>query len=270
MLTTIISAIIALGATLALYLAAGWHLAWSIILGLLLGIIIHAAVAWLLSRKVKRLMNEVQATLLGGQKQLQTKMNQWQVRPPGSLKQAQLEIEKGQRTFLQQALQQTEAFAPFYLWSPLLKRQVNTLKMQLYYQMKEFVEVDRLLPRCLYLDPMTAAMRLARMYQRKEEGLEKFFERQIARLRYGQGAVLYSLYAWIAVKRGDLELAHKTLLRATKKMEHETIKRNIEHLANNRPKQFNNSGLGDEWYALGLEEPRIKTQRQRNPGGRHL
>jgi hypothetical protein len=30
---------------------------------------------------------------------------------------------------------------------------------------------------------------------------------------------------------------------------------------NNRVAHFNNSGLGDTWYALQLEEPRVKMQR---------
>ena len=124
------------------------------------------------------------------------------------------------------------------------------------------------MPSCLFLEPMTAAMRMARMYTRKDEEIDKFFTRQTARLRYGQGAILYALYAWIAVQRNDIELAQKTLLRAAEKMENETIKRNIEHLANNRVRQFTNAGLGDEWYALGLEEPRIKMQRSRGAGAR--
>ena len=124
------------------------------------------------------------------------------------------------------------------------------------------------MPKCLFLDPLTAAMRIARMHVNKEEGLDKFFEKQVARLRYGQGALLYSLYAWIALQCNDIDLAHKTLARATSKMENEVIKRNLEHLANNRPRQFSNAGLGDEWYALGLEEPRIRTQRARGPGSR--
>ena len=33
---------------------------------------------------------------------------------------------------------------------------------------------------------------------------------------------------------------------------------------NNRIAHFNNSGIGDQWYALGLEEPKVKAQRQRS------
>ena len=33
---------------------------------------------------------------------------------------------------------------------------------------------------------------------------------------------------------------------------------------NNRPAHFSNSGLGDAWYALHLEEPKVRMQRQRS------
>ena len=268
MLTILISALAGLGLGLGLYLGDAAHWGWCVFWSLLGFGACQAAAGLLLRGRVKRLMDGVQGTLAAGQKRLQARVNQWQLRPPGSLKQAQIELEREQRGFLQQALGQTEAFGPYYRWSPLLRRQVNTLRMQLHYQMKDYAEVDRLLPSCLFLDPLTSAMRLARMHVRKDEGLDKFFEKQVARLRYGQGALLYSLYAWIAVQRNDLDLAHKTLVRAASKMENDTIKRNLEHLANNRPRQFSNAGLGDEWYALGLEEPRVKTQRPRGPGNR--
>ena len=34
---------------------------------------------------------------------------------------------------------------------------------------------------------------------------------------------------------------------------------------NGKEKQFSNAGFGDIWYALYLEEPKVKPQRQR-PG----
>ena len=270
MLTIILSALIGVSAGLGLWLGDVAHWGWCIFWGLLVFGACQAGTGWILRRRIRRLMEEIQGTMQAGQKKLQEKVNRWQVRPPGSLKQAQTEMERDQRVFIRQALEQTAAFEPYYLWSPLLRRQINTMRMQLYYQMKDFDEVDRLMPRCLFIEPVTAAMRMARMHVLKDAELDKFFERQVARLRYGHGAVLYSLYAWIALQRGDTDLAYKTLLRADSKMDNEIIKRNIEHLANNRLRQFSNAGLGDEWYVLGLEEPRIKTQRQRGPGGRRF
>ncbi len=268
MWTIILSAGFGLVVGLGLGFSGTAHWGWSLVWGLAGFGATQVSVMLVMRGRIKRMMDGVQDTLRAGQKRMEAKVNQWQIRPPGSVKQAQLELEREQRVFLQQAIGQTAAFEPLYRWSPLLRRQVNTLNMQLHYQMKAFAEVDRLMPDCLFLDPVTAAMRLARMHVRKDPGLDAFFEKQVRRLRYGQGAILYALYAWIAVQRNDVDRAHKTLIRAAAKMENETIKRNLEHLANNRVKQFSNAGLGDEWYALGLEEPRIRMQRQRGPGGR--
>jgi hypothetical protein len=53
-------------------------------------------------------------------------------------------------------------------------------------------------------------------------------------------------------------------------MENDVIKSNLAHLANNRVRQFTNLGLGDEWYALHLEQPKVKTQRQSPFAKRHI
>lgn len=245
------------------------HWAWSIVWGLLTFGACQAGIGWMLRQRIKTMMDHVQGIIAAGQKRLQQKTEQWQFRPPGSIKQAKRELEREQRNFVTQAIVATDAFERYYRWSPLLRRQIDTLRMQLYFQIKDYAAVDRLLPRCLYIEPMTAAIRMARMVQRKEEeGLDKFFEKQVRRLRYGQGTILYALRAWIALRHDDVDKAHEILLRASEKMENDTIKRNLEHLTNNRVRQFSNAGLGDEWYALGLEEPRIKAQRQRMPPAR--
>ena len=47
-------------------------------------------------------------------------------------------------------------------------------------------------------------------------------------------------------------------------MENETLRRNHESLINNRVGHFSNSGIGDSWYSLFLEEPKVRMQRPRN------
>jgi hypothetical protein len=241
---------------------------WSIVLGVLVALLAQTGVGLIIRRKVKRNMEAVQSVLLSGQKQLQQKVNQWQMRPPGSIKQAQLELEREQRGFVEKALERSRELERYVLWTPLLQKQIDTLRMQLYYQIKDFKMVDKLLPGCLFLDPITAAMKLARMYKNGDNEAGKFFEKHVRRMRYGQGLILYALYSWMLVQKGDINGAHKLLVRACEKNENEVLKRNRDHLANNRVKQFSNAGFGDEWYALGLEEPKIKMQRQRAPMGR--
>jgi hypothetical protein len=54
------------------------------------------------------------------------------------------------------------------------------------------------------------------------------------------------------------------LTEALKKSDDATLKRNHETLMNNRVAHFSNSGIGDQWYSLMLEEPKVKVQRQRS------
>lgn len=268
MFTLFISA--ALGAALAVSLKATHtsSIGWAIALGLLLFLALNTAVGLMLKNRIKALMDRVQGVLQAGQRQVQEKTNSWRFRPPGSPKQAQIEIQKMQHALIERALDESGAFEPYFNWVPLLRRQVATMRMQLHYQDRNWAEVDRLMPKCLFLEPLTMSMRLARMYtnggrdDKAREEMEKFFAKCAKRLRYGQGAILYGTYAWTKVQGGDLDGAVATLNAATKKMENETIKCNLELLLNGKPKHFNLSGFGDEWYALALEEPRIKMQRQ--------
>ncbi len=217
---------------------------------------------------------DLQGIMMDGQRAMQMKTQAWRFRPPGSIKQAQLEIAKMQHVYIEKSLEHSKQLERYVKWSPLLGRQIATMRMQLYFQDKNYREVDALLPKCIMLDPMTVAMAIARVYQRdgyKKETdkkgrvipnqIDKYYQKGISRLRYGQGALLYGLYAWIQVKENDVDGAFATLLQASKKMEHDCIKYNIDMLKNNKLKQFSLAGLGDEWYALGLEEPRIKSQR---------
>ena len=66
----------------------------------------------------------------------------------------------------------------------------------------------------------------------------------------------------------QIDKAHKVLIRAAEKSDKEVLKRNRDLLANNKVNHFNNSGFGEEWYMLGLEEPKIKEKRQRFPSSR--
>ena len=215
-------------------------------------------------------MKGAQDILLNGQKRLKQKMAQWQIKPPGSVKQAQLEMERDQRIFIERALEEVKKLEPWEKWSPLLRKQITTMKLQLHWQLRNMKEVDALMPKAMFIDPLSLAMRLARkvMLNAPPEELKKLFEKSIARLRYNQGALIYGVYTWALVQRNDLDAAHKVLIQACDKMENEVLKRNKGVIANNQPKQFSNAGFGDEWYALWLEEPpKPKMIRQQPPRG---
>ena len=56
--------------------------------------------------------------------------------------------------------------------------------------------------------------------------------------------------------------AHALLVKGCKDNENETLNRNRDRLANNKVREFNNANLGDEWFALFLEQPKIQMRRQ--------
>ena len=96
------------------------------------------------------------------------------------------------------------------------------------------------------------------------EQMEKTYAKGVRRLRYNQNVLLAAAWSWILVKRGKVDEAFKALTEALKNSDNEVLKRNHECLMNNRVAHFNNSGLGDQWYSLLLEEPKVKMQRPRS------
>ena len=126
--------------------------------------------------------------------------------------------------------------------------------------------VDALMPKAMFLDPNTVAIKLAReqMLDEPIEKIEKTYTKGVRRLRYNQNVLLAATWSWILVKRGKVDEAFKALTEALKNSDNEVLKRNHECLMNNRVAHFNNSGLGDQWYSLLLEEPKVKMQRPRS------
>ena len=156
-----------------------------------------------------------------------------------------------------------------YKWNITAERQINTLRFQLLYQIKEFEQADQLMDRIFLLEPITLAMKMARMYKRNDPKLEKLFRKGVKRFKYEKSRLIYSLYAWILLEREQYDQATAVLDQTNGKTEDETIARNWQHVANKKYNAFSNAGLGDEWYALHLEKPakpRVsKGQARNNP-----
>ena len=252
-------------AGLGLFFGGLCGIGWSIGLGFVAFIVAQVVVGRIVQKRVKAAMDAVQAVLLDGQKRLQAKMARWQMRPPGSVQAAQAEIARDQKVFVREALEQTEVLHKFDNWVPMMKRQIATAQFQLYWMIKEFKKVDELLPKALFLDPTSNAMKLARMYMTDQpvEEMAKVYERATRRLRYNQNVLIAAAWSWILIQKKDVDGAFKVLNAALEKSDNETLKANREHLANNRVAHFSNTALGDQWYALLLEEPRIHQQRPR-------
>ena len=112
----------------------------------------------------------------------------------------------------------------------------------------------------LFVEPTMYAMKMARLYtlDRPTDEIRKVYEKGSKRLRYNQNVLIAAAWTWILVKRNEIDAAFKALNEALRNSDNETLKANRDALAN-----FSNSGIGDTWWALGLEEPKVKMQRQR-------
>ena len=266
MITLIIAIAAGGGSFAAAYFAADFGTGWSIFLGLVGFGVVQFAFGFFIQKKVKAEMMKVQQILMNGQKQLQAKMQRWQIRPPGSIHAAQKEIADDTKVFVKAALEQTESLQKFKPWVPMMERQIATAKLQLSWMIKDFKTVDALMPKAILLDPTMAAMKMARMYMLNADmkEIEKVYVKAVRRVRYNGNVLLAAAWSWMQVQKNDLDGAFKTLTEALKKSDNECLKRNHECLMNNRPAHFNNSGIGDPWYSLLLEEPRVKMQRQRS------
>ena len=266
MLTLVIAALVGFGGFAAAHWGADFGLGWCVFDGFVAFAAVQVTATLLIQKRVKADMEKVQAILLAGQKRLQQKMQRWQMRPPGSIQAAQREMFEDTKVFVKEALAETEKLGRYRLWVPMMERQIATAQLQLNWMIKEFKTVDRLMPKALFLDPTMGAIRMARLYmlERPTAEIEKVYRKGVARVKYNGNVLLAAAMSWIQVQRGEIDAAFKTLTEALKKSDDETLKRNHELLMNNKVAHFSNSQIGDQWYSLYLEEPRVRMQRQRS------
>ena len=264
MITLLIAFAVGFGGFAAPYWGADASVGWSIFFGIASFVVFQLVVGLLIQKRVKADMEKVQGILMDGQKRLQQKMQRWQMRPPGSVQAAQREIFEDTKSFVKDALAQTATLEKYRLWVPMMDRQIATARLQLRWMIKDFRAVDELMPKALLVDPTMCCIKMARMQMLEKPlaDIRKVYAKGVRRVRYNGNVLLAATMSWIELARGDADAAFKTLTEALKKSDNETLKRNHECLMNNRPAHFSNSGIGDQWYSLLLEEPRVRTQRQ--------
>ncbi|MBO5940753.1 MAG: hypothetical protein J6R18_06125 [Kiritimatiellae bacterium] len=265
MFSLIIAVSFGLMTGLGLYFGDVSGYGWSIFWGVFAFVALQMSIGVFLQKKVKAAMKAVECVLLEGQKAVQAKTMRWQMRPPGSIQEAQNEMARDQRKFVLEALALTEPLHKFDNWVPLMKRQIATAQFQLYWMIKEYPKCDKLMEKALFVEPTMYAMKMARMFTlgKPVEEIRKVYDKGRKRLRYNQNVLIAAAWSWILVQRGETDEAFKALNEALKNSDNETLKANREALANNRVAHFSNTNIGDTWWALGLEEPKIKMPRQR-------
>jgi hypothetical protein len=233
-------------------------------------------IGFLTRKKMSKLQGELQESMQAAQGRMKRKMQLFQSKPGGNVKQMQRQLEMDQNAMLREGLEFTKRLEPFRKWSLLTGRQIATMRLQFYYQLKEFGRVDEIFGTCGFLrgpmmmEPMVAAMRMARCYKHDDlAGAEKIFKRRIRWAWGDRGTLLYALMSWIYVQIGEPDEARRILLKAKEATGVDTFIRNWEHLSNDRVKSFSNAALGDQWYSLYLENPPEPKQQRMRGKGRH-
>ena len=264
MIIIILALLSGVGAYSGAFYGLDWGRGWSIFVGVITLFVVQAILGILLQRKVKGDMMRVQGILEAGQKKLQEKTRRWQMRPPSSMKAAQQEMMNDTKIFVKEAIAETEVLRKYRFLVPMIDRQMATAQLQLNWMIKEFKVVDKLMPKAMIIDPTMAAIKMARLYTTGADlkEIEKVYKKAIRRVSYNGGNLLYGTMSWIYVQKNMIDNAFKVLTKAMEKSDNAALKRNHEMLMNNKVAHFSNSGLGDEWYSLYLEEPKYHAQRQ--------
>ena len=246
------------------------------IFGGLAGLLIpQFSIGFIVRKKITVVQNELQEMLKNGQKQMNRKIQLFQTKPGGNIKQIQRQLEGDQKTLITESLAFTKRFEPFKKWSLLMGRQIATMRLQFYYQLKDFDEVDKILATAglftgpMMLEPLAIAMKMARQYKNGDvAGAEKTFKSRVKWFRGNRGTLLYGLMSWIYMQQGESEKARQLLVKAKDLTADKTLASNWELLSNNKDAAFSNAGLGEEWYGLYLENPPVPKQ-QRMHGNAH-
>ena len=246
------------------------------IFGGLAGLLIpQFSIGFIVRKKITVVQNELQEMLKNGQKQMNRKIQLFQTKPGGNIKQIQRQLEGDQKTLITESLAFTKRFEPFKKWSLLMGRQIATMRLQFYYQLKDFEEVDKILATAglftgpMMLEPLAIAMKMARQYKNGDvAGAEKTFKSRVKWFRGNRGTLLYGLMSWIYMQQGESEKARQLLVKAKDLTADKTLASNWELLSNNKDAAFSNAGLGEEWYGLYLENPPVPKQ-QRMHGNAH-
>lgn len=233
------------------------------------------SIGFIVRKKIAAVQNELQEMLTNGQKQMSRKIQIFQTKPGGNIKQIQRQIEGDQKMIITKALEFTGRFEPFKKWSMLMGRQIATMRLQFHYQLKDFAAADKLLATAglftgpMMMEPLVIAMKMARQYKSGDvAAAEKTFKSRVKWFRGNRGTLLYGLMSWIYMQQGESEKARMLLLKAKDITSDKTLASNWELLSNNKDAAFSNAGLGEEWYSLYLEVPPLPKQ-QRMHGNAH-
>ena len=238
---------------------------WGItIMFIFVGTVAFLMITRMLMKKMSVQINAMQQFLINGQKQLQRQAQQ--MRSVGSQK----AVMEKQKKMVEDSLAILGGIERFYPWTLFAKKQIHTIKFQLYYQVQSFNKAKKYANDVMLFQAPLIAMKMAFLYKisQKDESFNfekvigKVFAKGIWKIRNPfEKSFLYNVYAWILVKKGMLQQAINLLLKAKNKnkVKDSTLISNLEKLQNGKENQLSNNAFGDVWYNLFLQEmPKAK------------
>jgi tetratricopeptide (TPR) repeat protein len=239
----------------------------STLAGLLVFLAVTLVVNLLFRKKIQAVFEAAQKHILDAQEDIQRQVRMIQAKNLGASKGLQKQLEKAQEDSFRQAIAVLDDANVYERWNFLVAKQANTLRARLYYQMRDNENTDRcfdnILPLRILHDPLIAAMRLVRLWkQGKTEEMKSYFKKAVKVFKDDKATLLYAAYSWILVKDNFIDEAIVLLDEGKESTENETLRQNWDHLVNGRTRRFSNAGLGEQWYALLLEEPKQVRVRQ--------
>ena len=149
MISPIISVLVGLGMYFAC-LQTGFyakHPVWSIIFCVLAFLAVQIIISLIIRKLSNRITAVLQRIMQETQRKIMVKQNQFMRRPLGQ-EQMIKELEKEQAIGIDQMIKALDLYNPLYLWQPMLKKQVNTMRMMFSYQKREFDKVDEYMKKC--------------------------------------------------------------------------------------------------------------------------
>ena len=136
MLTLIISVILAL-------IAGGlssleYDTAWTTIIAGSVFAVCWIGIGLFIRRQINKVNSTIQDQMGEAQKKINRKLQMFQNRPGTNVKSVQKTLEKDQNEAISAALKITHNIDGYFKWNFLLKKQITTMRMMFYYQMKDF------------------------------------------------------------------------------------------------------------------------------------
>lgn len=261
---TILLGILSAGAVFtALKQTTEMHLFWIILLAVLGFVAVQIIVSLILRAKMNKINGTLQSVMMETQKNIERKQQMFIRQHNSNQVLMRMQLEAEQKRGIEAALEVCEQFQPMCKWNFMMKKQIATMKMAFHFQMKNWEEVDKLLPGCTFLDPQTISMKLARMYKNKDTGIDKFFKKGTRLMRKDSIVLPAATYSWILVKQDRKEDALKVLNDALKQTDNAVLTQNRDALVNGKMKMFSNADLAESWYVLALEEPKVQRIQQK-------